>query len=504
MRGMSIGWSGMLLAVMAMAACQPTNEPARVIEVTSPGSMGAVVVTTTPRAALIPTLTRPVPTDSPVPPTLTPVPTATIDMNAQHAACESKLSASYQEAANVCLGKPGGFICNGGGAPQVAPGGAIQSALALPGSLVETDEVQQLLVPSLSDEKGGLLWMRLSGFIEVNALIVGNVRVRDITPAGFNLPPWQSLEVVTAPSGSDCPSMPVSTFLMQSEYGQTTRIGVNGVSIDLNGTVAVQTHDALTSFISLEGISTLYAQGNPIMLRAGDQINASYAANDYTRPQSMPSQPGPLDEPLVENLPVVLLDRPIPIPQPGFVITTQNVNMRAEPNQDAFLIYTVPADTTATILGRNEAGDWLHVRLGNGETGWMKRELLNGDFTDVTRIYDATPLPPQRPGELGIYGTVIAQQGANLRRAPDTSFAVLMSIPAGTRVQLLGRSPYSPWVKIKTDTAEGWMALINIETQAVIGSLDVDYKVPLPPRATPTPEFSFGGGHAYPDPNGGS
>jgi uncharacterized protein YraI len=386
----------------------------------------------------------------------------------------------------------------------VVPGGAIQSALALPGSLVEASKVQQLLMPPMSSDAGGLLWMRLNEFISMNALIVGNVRVRDITPEGFNLPTWQSLEVVTAPSGLECPSMPMSTFLMQSQYGETTRIGINGLSIDLNGTVAVQTQGTLTSFISLEGISTLYWLNSSIILRAGDQIDASYVANDFTHPQSVPSQPQPLDEARVEMLPVVLLDRPIPIPQPGFAITTQNVNMRAEPKQDAFLIYTVPVDTTATILGRNEAADWLHVRLGNGETGWMKRDLLSGDFTDVTRVYDATPLPPQRPGELGSYGTVIAQQGANLRRAPDTSFAVLMSIPAGTRVQLLGRSPYSPWVKVKTDAAEGWMALINIETQAVIGSLDVDYKVPLPPRATPTPEFSFGGGHAYPDPNAGN
>lgn len=493
-----------VLIVFLIAACQPTNEPARVIEVTAPGSMGAVVVTSTPRAALIPTLTRPVPTDTSAPPTATLPPTATVDVSAQQLACETKLETTYVEAANVCLGKPGGFFCNGGGAPQVAPGGALQSALALPGSLVETGEVEQLLVPPMSDEAGGLLWMRLGGFIEMNALLVGNVRVRDITLDGFNLPAWQSIEVVTAPGSGGCATMPVSTFLMQSKYGQTTRVGINGLSMDLNGTVAVQTQGDVTSFISLEGISTLTWQSSPIALRAGDQIDVTYKANDFTAPQSVPPQPRPLEEALVEHLPVVLLDRPIPVPQPGFIITTENVNMRAEPKQEAFLIYTVPANTTGTILGRNEAGDWLHVRLGNGETGWMKRDLLNGDFTEVTRIYDITPLPPQRPGELGSYGTVIAQQGANLRQAPDVAFPVLMSIPAGTKVQLIGRSPYSPWVKIKTDTAQGWMALINIETQAVIGSLAVDYQVPLPPRATSTPSFSFGGGHAYPDPNGGS
>ena len=70
-------------------------------------------------------------------------------------------------------------------------------------------------------------------------------------------------------------------------------------------------------------------------------------------------------------------------------------------------------------------------------------------------------------------------------------------------MKLLARSPYSPWVKVQADDDIGWMALFTLETEAVISSLPVDYDVPLPPRATSTPSFSYGGGHAHPDPEGG-
>jgi hypothetical protein len=104
---------------------------------------------------------------------------------------------------------------------------------------------------------------------------------------------------------------------------------------------------------------------------------------------------------------------------------------------------------------------------------------------------------------LGKIGTIKVAQGGNLRRAPDVSFPVLQTLPEGTVVTLLSRSPYSPWVKVDAAGTIGWLALITLETRVAIPFLPVDYQAPLPPQPTPTPQFSFGGGHAYPDPSGG-
>jgi len=155
------------------------------------------------------------------------------------------------------------------------------------------------------------------------------------------------------------------------------------------------------------------------------------------------------------------------------------------------------------VLGISTDREWYHIRLGNGETGWMNAELLAQNVGIIQKVYDITPIPPQRFGELASKASVIVGQGGNLREAPDVGFGVKQTIPYGTEVELLARSPYSPWVKVANGDDVGWMALITLETESVISSLPIDYTVPLPPRPTAVPSFGFGGGHAYPDPNGG-
>jgi hypothetical protein len=128
----------------------------------------------------------------------------------------------------------------------------------------------------------------------------------------------------------------------------------------------------------------------------------------------------------------------------------------------------------------------------------MYAQLLRQNLGSIQAIYDATPIPPQRYGALGQIATVIAPAGLNLRQAPDVSFGLVVTIPAGTQVNLLARSPYSPWVKVEAGGIIGWAALITLETQSVIEALPIDYDVPPPPEPTRVPG-SFG--NAFPDPN---
>jgi uncharacterized protein YgiM (DUF1202 family) len=206
---------------------------------------------------------------------------------------------------------------------------------------------------------------------------------------------------------------------------------------------------------------------------------------------------------LVKNLPIVLFDRPVAIPQAGYVETQGMVNMRTAPDLNSQLLYQVPAGEVMSVLGVSSDSAWYHIRLGNGETGWMSADLLSQTLDVIENVYDTTPEPPQRVGDLGRMASVIVEQGGNLRTAPDVGFGVKQTVPFGSEVELIARSPYSPWVKVNTGNDEGWMALITLKTAAVISSLPIDYTVPLPTNPTATPSFSYGGGHAYPDPNGG-
>jgi uncharacterized protein YgiM (DUF1202 family) len=408
------------------------------------------------------------------------------------AACSPPLEVVWTTASDACLGGPAGYVCNGGAAPQVEPAGPVSNALISTGALVEVTVVDSLRTPPLNS--GGLMWLRLP---DLSGLLVGAVSVRDVSPP--DIPAWKSIVVETLADSAGCGAAPRNTFVLQSAPDQETGIIVNGLSLALNGTIAVQTTSNSTILIGLSGQSSLLTFGQQ-QLWTGQQMSVAYNPGDFTAPAAAPAPPQPLDVNLIRTLPVALLDRAIILPQPGYVMTDGLVNLRAEPSRDGTLLLQVPAGEVLSVLGRNTLGDWYHVRLDSGETGWMLAELLVQNLGAIQAIYEATPLPPQRFGELGRIGRVLAPAGVNLRQAPDVGFPAITSLPDGTPVVLVARSPYSPWVKVQVNGIEGWLALVTLETEVVVDALPIDYNVPPPPNPTRVPG-SFG--NAFPDPNAG-
>ena len=310
---------------------------------------------------------------------------------------------------------------------------------------------------------------------------------------------------------TDCDMAPkLGALVLQSVYGKSAALNINGVAAEINGTLIVLTQGDTTRFIAIEGLIRLSAFGQSVNLYVGQQLNLRYGEDDWTRPVQLPGNPVLLARDLIERLPIALFDRPLPIPQPGYARTQGGVNMRAAPDIESRLLFQVPAGETMSVLGISKDREWLHIRLGNGETGWMSAELLVRNLGDVVPVYDLTPAPPQRFGAYADLATVNVAAGGNLREAPDTAFRIRRGLRFGEQVKLLARSPYSPWVKVDADGDIGWMALFTLTTKSVISSLPIDFEAPRPPvaqvGATATPEsnfFSYGGGHAYPDPSGG-
>jgi len=416
------------------------------------------------------------------------------------AACAPALNIVWTAATDACLSGPVGYLCNGGQAPQVEPQGPVSNSLASLGAMVEVGVVDSIrTMPGAVDgSNAGVAWLRLPPPIQMTGLLVGDVSLRDNSPPDF--PAWQAMIVQTAPDAPGCGAMPHNAFVVQSPFNQPANIAINGVSLGLNGTVLVETRDNQTIFAGLSGQTTVFAVGQEQALRPGQQILVPYNPGDFSFPVDLPSAPTPFDLLLAQNLPVSLLDRPILIPQPGYVTTDGAVNMRTAPNTDAAVLGQVPPGQVLSVLGRNPMGDWLHVRLDSGETGWMKAELLLQTLGNIQAVYDATPAPPQRFGQLGRLAKVVAPAGVNLRNAPDVSFGIVANLPDGVMVNLLARSPYSPWVKVDYNGVIGWLALVTLQTQSVIEALPIDYDVPPPPVPTRIPG-SFG--NAFPDPNAG-
>jgi uncharacterized protein YgiM (DUF1202 family) len=416
------------------------------------------------------------------------------------ATCISTLNALWTTASDACIGKPDGYICNGGSAPQIEPGGAVSSALAPVGALVDAQTVNALHTSVLSTTGVGVMWLRIAAPLQVTALLLGDVSLRNVTPADF--PAWQSMVVETgAETTVPCAAVPQNALIVQSTGDSAASVVVNGASIHLSGTVLVRTDSADTLFISLSGQSSVIALGQEQALWTGEQLTVPYTPGDFSRPAGVPTQSQPLDVGLLANIPVALLDRPVLLPQPGYVETEGAVNLRTAPNTDAPILVQVPAGQVMSVLGRNTAGDWYHVRLDSGATGWMLAHLLRRNVGTIKAIYEATPLPPQRYGDLGHIGKVQAPAGVNLRNGPDVGFPVIGVLTDGTQVNLLARSPYSPWVKVESGGVTGWLALITLNTEAYIDALPVDNDVPPPPPPTTVPG-SFG--NAFPDPQGSS
>lgn len=417
---------------------------------------------------------------------------------AQDTDCATALQTTWTTASDLCIGKPAGYWCNGGPAPSVQPEGPVSNAMAAPGALVDAGVVDIIRTAGISSDghSAGAVWMRSPEPVPMSALLLGDVSMADLSAEGS--PAWQSFLVITAPGRSECAAAPANALLVQSQFGEAANIAINGVSLTLNGTVLVETVENNTVFAGLSGVSLLFAAGVNQPVRTGQQVVVNYAPGNFQFPAQPPADPVLLEARLAANLPVGLLDRPILVPQPGYAATQGQVNMRVAPTTDAAVLAEVPGGQTLSVLGQSPDSAWLHVRLDTGLTGWIRRDLLLTDLGTISAVYEATPLPPQRYGELGRLGKVVAPGGVNLRSAPDVTFPAVGSLPDGVTVTLLARSPYSPWIKVEGGGMTGWLALITVQTQAVIDALPIDFNVPPPPVPTPVPG-SFG--NAFPDPN---
>ena len=483
--------AALLMALAAAAACTASPQPLEAAQ--QPAAANVRYVTPTSPPTLVPTAVRFV---------ATAIPSGTPGPALEGEACQAALERFYARASDRCLTGPTDYFCNGGTAPDTAPQAA---SLNAPGGLAEAVQIDSLQTEPLTvEEGGGLVWLRLEENILMDALLVGGLHIRNAAPPAGSFVKWQSLTIESRMLASPCAALPqIGALVVQGLYGQSARLAINGVSLDINGTIIVLTQANTTKFMAIEGQIRLIAYGQPVSLNAGQQLDLSYPPGDWTAPAGLPGEPIPLEYERVSRLPVALFERPIAIPQPGFAQTQGRVNMRAAPDIKGRLLFQVPAGETMSVLGISSDREWLHIRLGNGETGWMSAELLVRNTGTVQLVYDATPLPPQRYGDFADQAHVKVTNGGNLREAPDTAFRVKRTIPFGEELRLLARSPYSPWVKVDAGGDIGWMALFTLQTEAVIGSLPIDYQAPLPPRPTPTPSFSYGGGHAYPDPGGG-
>ena len=116
-----------------------------------------------------------------------------------------------------------------------------------------------------------------------------------------------------------------------------------------------------------------------------------------------------------------------------------------------------------------------------------------------------TPAPPVTPAPTATltaaaaqppllqYATVLPAEGLNLRSGPGTNFSVVITVPGGARVQVVGRPTADNWYSVVYNDRLGWVKgeFLNFGVATSTPSF-----VPAP-TATPTPAPASSGGSRF-------
>ncbi len=157
------------------------------------------------------------------------------------------------------------------------------------------------------------------------------------------------------------------------------------------------------------------------------------------------------------------------------LVTTDTVNVRAQPGTDSNVLITLQGNTKVTVTG--ESANWFQVNI-TGNTGYIRKDFLV--YESAMKQSDTTAASAsasdQSAAEVGTatnYGsatTLYASQDVNVRSAPGTDSSVIGSLPAGTAVSVTGETDNWFIVSINGSTAYVSKAFLTYDSSAATGA----------------------------------
>ncbi|MCM3473103.1 SH3 domain-containing protein [Brevibacillus borstelensis] len=129
-------------------------------------------------------------------------------------------------------------------------------------------------------------------------------------------------------------------------------------------------------------------------------------------------------------------------------VTVDNLNVRSGPSTQDQVVTTLPIKTVLPVI--SEKGDWIHVRLPNGKTGWVANWL-------VTKSGTSTKPAPQSGAQSTAPQVESTTDNVNVRSGPGQNYSVVQKINPGKKYTVTQRS--GEWVQIQLSaSAKGWVA----------------------------------------------
>ncbi len=149
--------------------------------------------------------------------------------------------------------------------------------------------------------------------------------------------------------------------------------------------------------------------------------------------------------------------------------TTTRLNMRSGPGTSYGIITTLVNGATVEVMGDPQNG-FYPVRYG-GNKGWMHGDWLSTEGAGTPGPASEAPTPdPTAPGSVAVgdteVGTMTVSTGLNLREGPGTSYNVILVMPGGSTVSVMGDAQ-SGFYPISFHGSKGWASADYLTTGSV-------------------------------------
>lgn len=173
-----------------------------------------------------------------------------------------------------------------------------------------------------------------------------------------------------------------------------------------------------------------------------------------TTPAPAPTTPTTPSAPSVGDTPV------------GTMRTTTRLNIRTGPGTGYSVVTTLVTGATVEIMGNAQSG-FYPIRYGQTK-GWMSADYLTATGAGTPGPPSEAPLPnPSAPGSVPVGDTVVGTMtvavGLNLRQGPGTNYNVIVVMPGGATVSIMG-SPQNGFYPIMFHGSKGWASASHLTT----------------------------------------
>ncbi len=151
-------------------------------------------------------------------------------------------------------------------------------------------------------------------------------------------------------------------------------------------------------------------------------------------------------------------------------VAVVRLNLRTEPSISSPVAGRLPQGTKVEILTVSDDERWYEVETGDGRTGWLYAVYVNtGAVTEpeatTSAIPTATPTATAESSPVaaapaavalpdGVPGATTIPARMNVRGGPGTNYPVVVSVAAGTTLEIVGLNPGSTWYQVRVPDRE--------------------------------------------------